>query len=150
MTYARLEAGVAEQVAGHIHACTAPAEQLLQQASLERLHGPHSATTAAAVARCTVTGTLLLNVLRSKIAGTIKRDGLSITKLPAQGRPATTVLELLRAKEARNIRISSGALDVDGRNAANEVKAIMLDVCTHVQKVRTLVKFAAVHPCGRW
>lgn len=45
---------------------------------------------------------------RSKIAGTIKRDGLVISKLPAEGRPAKAVLELLRAKEARNIRISCG------------------------------------------
>jgi hypothetical protein len=47
---------------------------------------------------------------RSKIAGTIKRDGLAVTQLPAQGRPAKAVLELLRAKEARNIRISSGGV----------------------------------------
>jgi hypothetical protein len=50
----------------------------------------------------------LLRLHRSKIAGTIKRDSLSITRLPAQGRPAKAVLELLRAKEARNIRISPG------------------------------------------
>jgi hypothetical protein len=106
---------------------TACSQRWLQQALLEPLHVLHSAVHAAAAAAAaavvlmyTPTGSMLLNAYRSKIAGTIKRDGLSITKLPAQGRPATAVLELLRAKEARNIRISSGGLGktTRGRNSS--------------------------------
>lgn len=59
-----------------------------------------------------------LAAARTKIAGSIKRDGLSITKLPQHGRPASAVLELLRAKEARNVRISSGALNNSSSLAA--------------------------------
>jgi hypothetical protein len=62
--------------------------------------------------RLLLPGTLAMQLCatqrRAKISSSIKRDGLMLTQLPTRGKPAAAVLDLLKAKEARNIRISPG------------------------------------------
>ncbi|KAF6262831.1 PLP-dependent transferase [Scenedesmus sp. NREL 46B-D3] len=52
--------------------------------------------------------------IAAKIAAGIQRDGLSLAHLPKQGRPAKAVLELLKAKESRNVRVTPGTNSMSG------------------------------------
>eukprot|EP00879_Flechtneria_rotunda_P016083 GHRR01016824.1.p1 GENE.GHRR01016824.1~~GHRR01016824.1.p1 ORF type:complete len:524 (+),score=169.46 GHRR01016824.1:2119-3690(+) len=50
----------------------------------------------------------------AKVSAGIKRDSLSITQLPKQGRPAKAVLELLKSREAHNVRVAPGDSSMSG------------------------------------
>lgn len=52
--------------------------------------------------------------IAAKISAGIKRDGLPMARLPKQGRPAKAVLELLKAKESRNVRVAPGTNSMSG------------------------------------
>jgi len=52
--------------------------------------------------------------ISAKVSAGIKRDGLSLSRLPKQGRPANSVLQLLKAREAYNVKVASGSNSMSG------------------------------------
>ncbi|WIA20475.1 hypothetical protein OEZ85_004880 [Tetradesmus obliquus] len=60
----------------------------------------------------------------------IQRDGLAMAHLPKQGSPAAAVLELLKAKESRNVRVAPGTNSMSGvvYIKDNEHKQLLDDV----------------------